>query len=521
MFPKSDISKQLVLGETLSRWASQQPNKEALVFKNRRFTYKQLADRVNRLAAGLADLGIGKNDKVGLIFMNCNEIVECYFAITKLGAVAVPCNFRFKGQEYVYQLKQSDCQALIFSEVFSDVITSIQADLPEVEHYICVGKNCRFESFSYEQLLQKSSADAPMVYVDDDDPAFIMYTSGTTGKAKGAVLTHKNEIMSAISFSRHYPATNNLLIAFPLFHAAGMFYLIYGIFYGMTIIIQEDPKPEMVMETIVNEKIQLVGLVPSLWNWIVNHPQIDKYDFSSLRIGITGAAPISATVKRRIVECFPKIQFVEAFGMTETAAMGTFAAHEDYLIKHGTIGRPVNNLDIRIVDDNGNDIPAGQVGEIIYRGPVVMKEYYKNQEATAEAFKGGWFHGGDLVSRDEDGLIFIMGRKKDMIISGGENIYPVEVEDLLAAHPKILEAAVVGVPDAEWGENVKAFVVRKPGEKLTKKEVIKYCRTSMASYKKPKLIEFIDILPRTATGKVLKSKLRKQATHSEEAANSS
>jgi acyl-CoA synthetase (AMP-forming)/AMP-acid ligase II len=264
------------------------------------------------------------------------------------------------------------------------------------------------------------------------------------------------------------------------------------------------------MAAVQAEKIQYVALVPALWNWIVNHPRFENYDLSTLRLGTTGAAPMPVEVKNKIFKLFPDLRLTETFGMSETTATGTNALHDDFVSKHGTVGKVRINLEARLVDENGNDVEPGEVGEIIYRGPTVMKEYYRNPEATAEAFDGGWFHSGDLMRQDEDGYFYVVDRKKDMLISGGENIYPAEIEEVLYAHPKILEAAVIGVPDPEWGEAVKAVVVTAENETLSESEVVEYCRQHLAGYKKPKSVEFVSALPRNATGKVLKTRLREQ-----------
>lgn len=507
-----DLSRQLTLGEVLARWSRRTPDREALVFKDKRYTYSQFNERVNRLANSLMGLGIGKGDKVAVLFMNCMEIMECYFALAKIGAVVVPNNFRYTGRELAYQIDQSDSKALIFSEMFQEVVNSIRPQLPKVKLYICVSEKGVEDTTDYERLVQEGSPEEPLVPVEDDDPAFIMYTAGTTGRPKGAVLTHKNQIMLAInaSIERGAGLIGKQLLVFPLFHEAATGFVIIGAFLGATTVILDTPAPENIMTAIQEEKIQSVGLVPALWNWIVNHPNFKDYDLSSLEQGTTGAAPMPLELKRKIVELLPNMRLSEAFGMTETTASGTLAQHEDFLAKQGTVGKVTINVEIRVVDDNDNDVPVGEVGEIVYRGPTVLKEYYKMPEATAEAFKRGWFHSGDLVRQDEAGFVYVVDRKKDMIISGGENIYPAEIEEVLYTHPKILEAAVIGVPDPDWGESVKAIVVPKQGETLTEEEVIEHCKKNLASYKKPKSVDFVDALPRNPQGKVLKFALREK-----------
>jgi fatty-acyl-CoA synthase len=266
---------------------------------------------------------------------------------------------------------------------------------------------------------------------------------------------------------------------------------------------------------IQDEKVTATSMVPDLWNRIVNHPDGAKYDLSSLRVACTGAAPTPRILKEKVLRVFPNIGGMwEAFGMTETCATGVMGTPEDNFTKTEAMGRTISNWEMRVVDDQDREVPRGVVGEVVYRGPGVLKEYYKSPEATAEAFKNGWYHSGDLAWMDEDGYFYFAGRKKDMIISGGENIYPAEVEEVLYKHPKILEATIIGIPDPDWGERVMAIIVMKPGEKMTQEEVIEFCRQNMASYKKPRQVEFVNELPKSSTNKVLKYVLRERYAQS-------
>jgi len=506
------LSKQLVIGEVVARWARKTPSKEAFVFDDKRYTWRQFNERVNRLANGLMGLGIKRGDKVAFLLMNCMEIMECHFAPPKVGVVAVPLNFRLASRELIYQLGQSDSKAIIFDEMYQDVVNSIRSELPKVKHYICVSKESIPETINYEELLQKSSPEEPLVPVDDDDPAYIFYTSGTTGRPKGAVLTHKNLFMdnANILCEMDINSSDRFLCIPPLFHLGALGVIQKFIWRGSTSVIMQRFVPEDIPKLIEKERITFIWLVPSMWNSLLQAPDIADYDLSSLRLGSYGAAVMPPEVMDKILKQFPNIRMNVFFGQTEMSPCVTFLKTKDAIRKLGSVGERVNNVELRIVDDNDNDVPIGQVGEAIYRGPTVMKEYYKMPEATAEAMKGGWFHSGDLVCEDEEGFIYVKGRKKDMIISGGENIYPAEVEEVLYTHPKILEAAVIGVPDPQWGESVKAIVVTKPGGAMAEEEVIEYCKQNLASYKKPKSVEFVDALPRNPAGKVLKYELRER-----------
>jgi fatty-acyl-CoA synthase len=507
-----ELSKQLVLGEVLARWARRMPDQEAVVFKENRFTYKVLNERVNRLANGLLGMGVQKDEKVAVLFMNSIEIVECYLACWKIGAVVVAINFRLTGPEISYQVDHSDAKVFIFNTMFQKALDTITPQLPKVQHYICRGESESEDIIDYKELLTGYSSEEPLVFVSDDDPAFILFTSGTTGKPKGAVLTHKNVMMEVINFTleAELRRDDRVVFASPLFHVAGIIQFFTMLFLGGTSFVMDQFDPEDMLKLMEAEKITAAQLIPVMLISILEIPNINDYDTSTLRTILSAAAVLPVDVLEKAMKQFPGIIGVyNVFGMTETTG-GMVTLHpKDAFKKMGSVGQRMINSESRIVDYDDNDVSVGEVGEIIYRGPTVLKEYYKNPEGTAEAMKGGWFHSGDLVREDEDGYIYVVDRIKDMIISGGENIYPAELEEVLFANPKILEVAVIGVPDPRWGENVKAVVVPAKGESLTQEEVIDYCKKHLASYKKPKTVEFVEVLPRNAAGKVLKFELRK------------
>ena len=293
----------------------------------------------------------------------------------------------------------------------------------------------------------------------------------------------------------------------PLFHVAGVTGTIKNMLTVALTVIQ-DFDPVGLLSTIEKEGITHMFLAPAMWLMVMNHPDFRKYDVSSLRLASYGAAPMPNTLKERVLEAFPNAMLSENFGQTEMSPTTTYMKHQDALRKEGAVGLPLFNVEVRVVDDRMNDVPAGAIGEAVYRGPSMFKGYYKNPEANRDAFEGGWFHSGDLVRRDEEGFIYVVDRKKDMIISGGENIYSAEVEAVLHTHPGVQEAAVIGVPDPKWGETVKAVVVLKPGHEATPEEIIDFCGENLARFKRPKIVEFIRALPRSAAGKVLKNELR-------------
>ncbi len=505
-----NLSKQLVLGEALVRWAGKTPDKEAFVFKNTRLTYRQFNERVNRLAGSLITIGIKRGDNISVLSMNCTEVVECYFAIWKIGGVVVPLNFRMVGPEIRYQVDQSDSVAVIFSGMFQDLMTAIRSDLPKIENFICFNGKDEPGIISYGDMIKGGSSDEPGIVVDENDPAFIMYTSGTTGRPKGAVLTHKNEYINVISILAECDIRqgDRSLCSAPLFHAAALVHTLLILFMGGTSVLLDKFEPEDFIKVLDKEKITVGMLIPSMWIFLLQLPNIEDYNTSYLRTVPTGGAVLPTEVIKNAKMRFPNVKIYNLFGQTEMGPVTTMLNPDDALKKMGSVGKPLISVETRIVDQNDNDVPVGEVGEIVYRGPTVMKEYYKNPEGTSAAMKNGWFHGGDLVRQDAEGYIYIVDRAKDMIISGGENIYAAEVEEVIFSHPGVVEAAVVGIPDFQWGESVKAVVVTRKGDKVTENEIIEHCKENLASYKKPKVVEFTDELPRNASGKVLKFKLR-------------
>ncbi len=506
---RSFLSRQLVIGEMLARQARKNHNKTALVEGERRFSYGELNERVNRLANALADLGVGRGDKVAMMLFNCTQMVEGYFALAKLGAVAVPVNFRFVGREVAYVVDHSESKVFIYDHVFQEMVNGVREEIPGVQHFIAVGGDGDERHNEYEKLVASGNEGEPMVPVDDDDPAYIMYTSGTTGRPKGAVLTHKNKFMNCVNciIEIGLHADDVYLCVPPLFHTAALAVMLMMVFLGGTTVLVRQFEPAAVVETAAREKVTLTFLVPAMWNALLLVPGLGE-KMKTLRKAITGAAIMPVSLKEAVLKALPGVGLLDAFGQTEMSPVTTLLKPEDTLRKGASVGRPVVNVEVRVVDDAGCDVPVGEVGEIVYRGPTMLKEYYRDPQATAAAIKDSWFHSGDLVRMDDEGFVYVVDRKKDMLISGGENVYPAEVEEVLYRHEKVLEAAVIGVPDERWGERVHAVVVPKPGAALTAQEIIDWCASHLAGYKKPRSVEFVEALPRNASGKVLKNTLR-------------
>jgi fatty-acyl-CoA synthase len=511
------LARRLLLGEVIARNARKFPDKEAVIFGDTRLTWRGFNARINRLAHAFLDMGIGRGDKVAMLMFNCNQYLECYFALGKIGAMAVPLNFRLHPDEIVYIANNADAAAFVVGEQFIDTIKGIKKDLPLVKQYISVTAAPVEGMFHYETLIQRYPDDEPLVLVDEEDPAFIMYTAGTTGRPKGAALTHQSQVtmwmLAAIQVCSE-PGLGDVwdyraCSPPPLFHLASFGYCQMHLVMGATVVLPTEIfDPQEIMEIIEREKISSILLIPAMANFLLQLPDLDKYDASSLKVWASGAAVLPTQTRKAMTERFPGLMAYDCFGQTETGALVCMLRPSEAERKVASVGRPLPFIQVRVVDDEDRDVPIGEVGEAVYQGPNIMKEYYKNPEATAQAMRSGWFHSGDLVRQDEEGYIYIVDRKTDMIVSGGENIYPAEVEDVLYRHPKILEAAVIGVYDEQWGEAVKAVVVPKPGEKLTEEEVIDFCKQRLASYKKPRSVDFVDALPRNPAMKVLKRVLR-------------
>jgi len=513
------LARRLLLGEIVARNSRKFPDKEAVVYGNTRLTYRDFNARINRLAHALMDMGVKKGEKVAILLFNCNQYLEAYFALAKIGVIAVPLNFRLHPEELNYIINNSDAVALILGDAFVATIRGIQKDLPQVRQYISVTEKPVEGMLHFESLLQKYPDDEPLVLMEDDDPVFIMYTAGTTGRPKGAVITHKNQVvlwtMASLEVSRESDIGDMSLwrvcAAPPIFHMASFGICLAYLLFGATVVLSTEVfNPVEIMQILERERCNAVLLIPAMANFLLQIPDLDKYDTSSLEAWFSGAAILPTQLRKRIMKAFPHVKVFDCFGQTESSALVAILRHSDAERKVASVGRALPGIEIRVVDAQDRDVPVGEVGEAVYRGPNIMTEYYNDPQGTAEAFRGSWFHSGDLVRQDEEGFFYVVDRKKDMIVSGGENIYPAEVEEVLYRHPKILEAAVIGVHDEEWGESVKAIVVTKPGETLTEEEVIEFCKEHLASYKKPRSVDFIDALPRNPAMKVLKTVLRQR-----------
>ena len=477
------------------------PDRHAIVFDDKRLTFGEIAGRVNRLANGLAELGVGAGDRVAVMQVNCNEHVESYFATAKLDAILVPINFRARSEELTFMLNDSGVKAIILGQRYQDMLRSIKPELTTLEHQITLeapGEGFVF----YDDLLANASDEERFPTADADDVTIIMFTAGTTGTPKGVMLSHNSftsYILANVEPVDMDTAEKNILTV-PLHHIAGVQAVMAAVYGGRTLVLQRQFDEEGWMKLVQEEKVNRAMMVPTMLKRLMDRPAFKDYDLSSLRVITYGAAPMPLEVIKKAIVEFPNTRFINAFGQTETASTITMLppdAHDihegdpDYeqkMKRLGSIGKPLPDVEVRIVNEDGNDVALGENGEIVARGDRLMKGYWNREEATKETLRGGWLYTGDLGYWDDEGFIFLSGRAKDFLKRGGEMIAPEEVEQIIMSHPSVDEAAIIGIPDIEWGERVRAIVVRKPGAELTAEEVIEHCRPRMAGFKRPRTL---------------------------------
>jgi fatty-acyl-CoA synthase len=497
------MSQKLVLGEVLARNARKFPDRVAIVFEKKTFNYNEFNQRVNRLAQALLAEGLKPSHKVAFVLFNGNEILESYFAAFKIGAVAVPLNYRLAAAELEYALGNSEARVVIYDGDFEKTLENIDWTKTVIQKKIAVGPEGEYESWIGGQYDRE-----PEVTFEEEAPALIMYTAGTTGKPKGAVLTHKNLFVNTTNWMNivHITEEDCWFSPPPLFHVAALSGVLPHIFIGGKNVLAKLYRPVEFLKLIEQEKVTGTVLIPTMWIDLLQLKELDAYDSSSIRLCFSGGAILPVEIKKKIIDRWG--QLYESFGQTEMSPNVTMLLPKDAIRKTTSVGKAMPNVEIRVVDAQDQDVPPGEIGEAIYRGPSAMLEYYRAPEATVEAFKGGWFHSGDLVRRDGEGFIYVAGRKKDMIISGGENIYPAEIEEVLYRDSRVVEATVIGLPDPRWGENVVAVVRLRPGTTMTAEEVVDLCTRNLAGFKKPKRVFFTEELPRNAAGKILKNRIR-------------
>jgi fatty-acyl-CoA synthase len=508
------------------RYAEQQfPHRTAIVCGNERFTYGQFADRAARLGGALKKAGVKPGDRVAFLSMNCHRLLEAYYGVLEAGAVLLPLNVRLASHELAYILNDSGAKVLFLEKEFLNLVDSFRSELATVESFFLLDGPPQTDWLSpgsYEDRLAAASRrPADIMEIDEDAVAELFYTSGTSANPKGVMLTHRNVYLHALHVCLTFDPTRDFaqLHTIPLFHANGWGVAhILALIGGKHVILRRFDCGQ-IFKLIEQERIYTMCLVPAMAIALVNSPDRQKYDLSSLERIIIGGAASSPTLVREVEEKLG-VTCISGYGLTETspALSHSFIKHgfaledEQKYARQAMTGFPDPGIEMRVVDDQDIDVPSDgkTVGEIITRSDGVMKGYWNLPEATAEALRGRWFRTGDMATIDERGYLLIVDRKKDIIVSGGENISSLEVEKVLVAHPGVLEAAVIPVPDEKWGEVPKALVVLKPGATAGEIELIEFCRLHLAHYKCPRSVEFRESLPKTGTGKILKKDLRKK-----------
>jgi len=488
------------------------PVKEAVVDGEKRLNYRELNRHVNRLANALSGLGLKNGDRAGILSYNCLEFVEVIIAAAKLGLVLVPLNWRLTAKELAFILNDSGTETLFFDADLLNLVDGVRKNT-SLRQYIAIGERDIPEVQSYESMLSAhaDSEPQPDVMPDLDTPHIIMYTAGTTGRPKGAILSQAASFWNVLNLgvSMDFTSHDRNLVVLPMFHIGGIgLFTLPMIYHGAAVVIQHSFDTIRTLSLLREEKITLFFGVPAIFLALIQHPEFNADAFKNVRIVMSGGAPLPVSLVEQYHQAGIVLQ--QGFGMSEAAPSIATLDQNLAMEKAGSIGKAVFHLDARIVDDDMKELPAEDVGELVIRGPNLLQGYWNLPDATEAAFTDGWFHTGDLARMDADGCLYIVERKKDMFISGGENVYPAEVENVIFQIPQIAEAAVIGVKDQKWGEVGRAVVVLKEGQRVTADGIIDHLKGSLAKYKIPKSVVFINQLPRNAAGKVLKNILREE-----------
>ncbi len=486
------------------------PRKKAIICNDLKNSYYDTFQRVKKFASFLQNKGLKKGDVISILHFNCHYYYEVYFASSFCGLILNSINVRLSANEILYILENSETKLLITHSRYENELNKIKEKLPEVI----------FTDRDYEKIINSQEINLKEIEFDDTHIAHLYYTSGTTGKPKGVMLTHKNVCVHSICAIAEFciKDEDNWLHAAPMFHLADAWSTFAFTAQGAYHTFLNDFEVEKVFELIEKEKVTISNMVPTMLNLLVNSEKISNYDLSSLRVILSGGAPIAPELVKKIMDKFG-CDYIQTYGMTETSPYLTVSILKEHLKKlpperqfkyKARTGREFLGVKLRVVNENGEDIKPDdkEVGEIIVKGDIVTPGYWKNEEETKKAIKNGWLYTGDMATIDEEGYVNIVDRKKDIIITGGENVYSTEVENVIYEHPAVLEVAVIGVPDEKWGEAVKAIVVLKEGMTATEQEIIDFVKSKIARYKAPKSVDFVKELPKTGSGKIQKSKLR-------------
>ncbi len=499
------------IGEFLTNRARRDSNLEAIYehASGRRFSYTELNGRSNQVAHALRSIDVTHGDRVGLLLMNGTEFIETFFAVAKIGAVNVPLNWRLVADELEFILDDAGVTVLLFSQEFSEVVAELRSrgDKTQISSWIQVDGEPIDGAVGYEDWMSSASSDEPQLEGGDDDLAFIMYTSGTTGLPKGVMHSHDTVLWANITNAttadmQHY---DRFLNALPLFHVGALTPVVTSVFVGGSITLMKAFDPAASWDLIRDEKINTTLMVPVMLQFMLLTYDAENHDTSSLRNVISGAAPVPVSLIETYTEM--GIEIHQVYGLTETCGPACIISSEDAVERAGSTGKAFTFTEVQVVDDNGNPCEAGEAGEVLVKGPHIMLGYWNRPEANAEALVDGWLKTGDVATMDSEGFVTIVDRVKDMLISGGENVYPAEIENVLLAHEKINDAGVIGIPSKKWGESPLAVIVRAD-DSLSEQDVMDHCVGKLAPFKTVKAVEFIDVIPRNASGKILKRELR-------------
>ncbi|AOV07152.1 long-chain-fatty-acid--CoA ligase [Sporosarcina ureilytica] len=516
----------MLLPKGLLYAARSYPDKIAVVGGNHRYSYQQLEIRTAKVKASLSKLGAKKGDRIGLLLLNDFRYLELMYGATALGAIIVPMNTRFSVEEHIYVLEDAGVEILYVNKEFLTLIPEIQKRVPTIRHIILAEdendqallENKQVES--YEKLLVSEPIEI-LTYDDihEEDIAGLFYTGGTTGRSKGVMLSHKSLVANAMHVVINFKNKKEdiYLHAAPMFHLADQASTFAVTLTGGTHVTLRQFTPKGFLEIVEQERVSMTMLVPTMINMILHSADFEKYDTSSLQFILYGASPMATELLKKTMNLLPRISLIQAYGMTEAAPILTLLLPEDHNVSNEqnekrltSCGKPVQLVDMKVVGPDGNELPTNEIGEFVARGPNIMNGYWRLEDETSKVLQDGWYSTGDMGYMDEDGYFYVVDRAKDMIISGGENVYSVEVEQALYMHPAVLECAVFGAPDKEWGEVVRAAVVLKPGVTSSEEEILTFLRTKVANYKVPKSIEFLLELPKSGAGKILKRVIRDQ-----------
>ena len=498
----------MIIGKVLAQRALITPDREALIFNGRVFTYRRLNERANRLANALLELGVKPGHRVGLLMFNSNQFLETYFAVAKIGGVLVPLNWRLAPSELDFILKDCGVSEFIFGHAFEEKVTAMSYPR-EVRHRISTGPSSLPDTLDYETVLRGGKDEKPSIPVEEGDLHVIMYTSGTTGYPKGAMLSHAGMHAGALNLliGLQYQYPDRCLLLAPFFHSGAITPFLGHVIRGICTVLMESFDAAGALMLIQEKKIKHLLGVTAIMQMLLHEPDLEAYDLRSWKYAMLPGSPLPYTLIREAHDR-TGVLCQNLWGLTEMCGPGSLMNEEDILRKPECAGKPFFSVDIRIVGPDGRDLPPGEKGEIVVRGPNMMLGYWNRPEATKETIKEGWLYTGDMGKLDQEGYLYVIDRIKDMILSGGENVYPAEIEVVIREIPGVQDVSVIGIPDEKWGEVPKAFVETVEGHRPDPDGMINFCRSKLAGYKVPKKIEYISRLPRNPSGKVLKKELR-------------